>query len=75
MLIAVNMISFRLQNYNKIFKYANIWIKIIVFARKIRNIWNKQGFVKKNQIYLNFVTQSLVIRTTVRQEFRSGYPP
>ena len=39
------------------------------------NIWNKQGIVKKNQIYLNFVTQSLVIRTTVRQEFRSGYPP
>lgn len=34
------------------------------------NIWNKQGIVKKNQIYLNFVTQGLVIRTTVRLEFR-----
>jgi len=34
------------------------------------NIWNKQGIVKKNQIYLNFVTQSLGIRTKLQKIFQ-----
>lgn len=60
MLISHVFIRFRLQNYNKIFKYANIWIKIIVFACKIRNNWNTQGFCAKSQIYLNILWKILL---------------
>ena len=36
------------------------------------NIWNIQGFSKKNQIYLMFLSKSLIIGTNVQPYFRGG---